>query len=252
MESGEQHQQTPDSGPDRFATTQWSMVLAAGDATNRDSQQALSELCQRYWYPIHVYVCRKVDDVEKAQDLTQTFFATLLDKNVVETADPERGKFRAFLLTVCKRFLANEWEAERAEKRGGAVSQLSLDFDGFDSRFAVPAADSMTAETAFERQWAVTLLSNVMEDLRSDYCNRGKEELFDALKGHLSGVRQEGGYERAGEQLKLSPGAIKVAIHRMRSRYRDLLRQHIAETVESPDDVDDEIRRLFEVLGARG
>jgi RNA polymerase sigma-70 factor (ECF subfamily) len=151
-----------------FATTHWSLVLAAGDQKNSDASDALARLCESYWYPIYVFVRRQVDDVHEAQDFTQAFFARLLEQRLFEAADPDRGRFRAFLLTACKRFLINEWHKDHAAKRGGGRRPLSLDFDSGESKYSLVAVDPTTAEQLYDRQWALTLLECVMEQLRAE------------------------------------------------------------------------------------
>ncbi len=232
-----------------FQTTRWTIVLAAGKQVDGESAQALAELCQTYWYPVYAYVRRRVGDVHQAQDLTQAFFEQLLEKSTIATADPQRGRFRAFLLTACKRFLINEAQKANAEKRGGRRKRLPLDFDSGESRYSVVAVDSMTPERLFEQQWALTLLTQVLDALKNEYAVRGKQEHFEALKPFLSGRRSPDAYAAAAKALRLTDGAVKVAAHRMRQRYRELLRLRIAGTVEKPEDVDDEIRELFAVLG---
>ncbi|HJN12640.1 MAG: sigma factor [Pirellulaceae bacterium] len=213
------------------------------------SQQALAELCQAYWYPVYAYVRRRVSDVHEAQDLTQEFFARLLEKGAIGLADPSRGRFRAFLLTACKRFLVNQWHKARAVKRGGGQIPLSLDFESGESKYVVEAVDSLTAERLYERQWALALLARVMERLREEFVNKNEVLHFEQLKQFISGSKGTEAYGAAADALDISEGAVKVAAHRLRARYRDLLRSKIAQTVEEPQEVDDEIRSLFEVLG---
>ena len=239
------------AGRSEFATTHWSMVLAAGNRGRPDASRALAKLCETYWYPLYAYVRRSVGDVHEAQDFTQAFFELLLELRPFETVDPERGRFRAFLLTACKRFLINEWHKDRAVKRGGGRQPLSLDFDSGESKFGLVAVDTVTAEQLYEQQWAVTLLEHVLDQLRAEYAAKDRLPHFEALKPFLAGSSQRAaGYTDAARALGINEATAKVAAHRMRKRYRELLRAEIAQTVERPEEVDDEIRDLFAVLGA--
>jgi RNA polymerase sigma factor (sigma-70 family) len=230
-----------------FRTTRWSLVAAAGEAAGAVRSQALADLCRLYWYPVYAHVRRRTPDRHKAEDLTQAFFARLLEKNDLAAADPARGRFRSFLLSACQHFLANQHDHDTAAKRGGRVSTLPIDFGEGEERFTREPADRVTPEAEFERRWAMTLLDQTLKELRDEYSESGKEKLFDVLKGALTG---EGvAYRELGGKLNLTEGAVKVAVHRLRQRYRDKLRAVIAETVETPADVDDEIRDLFAALG---
>lgn len=240
----------PSSG-DPFHTTRWSIVLAAGrEEPTESSADALETLCQTYWFPVYVYVRRRVAGVDEAQDLTQAFFERLLEKRTIGDADPERGRFRAFLLTACKRFLTNEWHKGQAVKRGAGQTVLSLDFAAAESRYASEPADTLTAEIVFEQQWAITLLNTVLEQLRAEYVRRGRDQQFEMLKGFLSGAGSSSHAEIA-DSLGMTEGAVKVAAHRLRTRYRELIRAEIAQTVQDPAEVEDEIRRLFEVMAEK-
>ncbi|MFK7819762.1 MAG: RNA polymerase sigma factor [Planctomycetaceae bacterium] len=234
-----------------FHTTRWSIVLAAGrDATSESSSSALETLCQTYWYPLYVYIRRRTKDVHEAQDVTQAFFERLLEKKTLANADPDRGRFRAFLLTACKRFVVNEWKKEQAVKRGGGKATLSLDFEAAENRYSLEAEESLTPEILYEQQWAITLLDSVLDQLETEFVDRDKQAQFDVLKPFLTGSTAMT-HAEAGAQLSMQEGAVKVAVHRMRTRYRDLIRAEIAQTVESPGQIDDEIRRLFEVLAEK-
>jgi DNA-directed RNA polymerase specialized sigma24 family protein len=236
---------------DPFHTTHWSVVLAAGrESETDDSARALETLCQTYWYPLYAFVRRRVRDEHEAQDLTQAFFGRLLEKRTLADADPDRGRFRAFLLTACKRFLANEWHKEKAQKRGGGLRVLSLDFDAAAKRYSIEPSDSLTAEVLFEQQWAISLIDSVLARLRQEYVDRGCEEQFDHLKAFLSGMKTIS-YAAVAETMETTEGATKVAVHRLRTRYREMMRSEIAQTVDSPDEIEDEIRRLFEVMSGK-
>jgi RNA polymerase sigma-70 factor (ECF subfamily) len=187
-------------------------------------------------------------DVNEAQDLTQAFFAQLLEKNYVGTAAPERGRFRAFLLTAFKHFLSKEWEKAKAQKRGGGRPPLSLDFDAADSSLRIDPAAGLTAEQFYERQWAITLLQRIMERLRTELELAGKSTQFEELKGFIIGEHAGATYSDVAQRLNVTEAAAKMAASRMRQRYRDLLREEIAHTVDGPDEVDDEIHELFQAL----
>lgn len=223
----------------------------AARGTDETSSAALAELAQAYWYPIYAYIRRRTPDIHAAQDLTQSFFQRLLEKNTIAAADQERGRFRAFLLTACKRFLVNELEKAHAVKRGGGVPHLSLDFDLGESKYGTQAVDTLTPDRLFEQQWAITLLARVLERLEQEMETKGKGEQFVHLKRLLSGSGRSNAISSVARELGQTEGAVKVAAHRLRQRYRELLREEIAQTVASPGEVDDEIRSLFAVLGQR-
>ena len=231
----------------KFATTRWSIVVSAGHKASPDSQRALTSLCETYWYPLYAYVRRRVPDMNEAHDLTQAFFAELLEKNFVSAATPERGRFRAFLLTAFKHFLSKEWERARTRKRGGGLSPISLDFDSADRSLRIEPAAGQTAEQCYEKQWAIALLGQIMETLKREFKQAGKEQHFDELKGFIAG---DGGstYAEVAARLNMSEANARQASMRMRQRYRQLLREEISHTVGGPDEVDDEIRTLFVIL----
>ena len=222
-------------------------MAAAGDAAGEVRSRALADLCRLYWYPVYAHVRRRTPDQHQAEDLTQAFFARLLEKNDLAAADPARGRFRTFLLTACQHFLANQHDHDTAQKRGGGLRPLSINFGEGEKRFTREPADRVTPEAEFERRWALTLLAETLAELRAEYAEAGKAELFDILKGTLTG--EGAAYRELGGRLKLTEGAVKVAVHRLRQRYREKLRAIIAETVNSASDVDDEIRDLFAALG---
>jgi RNA polymerase sigma-70 factor (ECF subfamily) len=231
-----------------FATTRWSLVAAARDPAAPESRQALADLCAAYWYPVYAYVRRRGHDHHQAQDLTQAFFARLLEKNDLADADRTRGRFRSFLLTACQHFLANQYDHAKAKKRGGGRSHVALDFSDADQRYSHEPAHDDTPERLFDRRWALDLLDRALSELRSEYGDSGRGKLFEALKGTLTGGAEEA-YADLAERLAMTEGAVKVAVHRLRQRYRDRLRAAIAETVEKPEDVDGEVRDLFAALG---
>jgi RNA polymerase sigma-70 factor (ECF subfamily) len=231
-----------------FATTRWSIVLSAGQRASAESEQALADLCQRYWYPLYAYLRRHVPQAEEAQDLTQEFFARLLEKNMLAAADPERGRFRYFLLTACKNFLANERQRGRAQKRGGGKTVFSLDFAGGESRFRREPADRWTPERLFDRQWAIALLDRVLERLRAEHVQAGKDTTFNQLKQFLAGTPAGTSQAEAARSIGLSEGAFKVALHRLRAQYRQLLREEVAQTLDDGEDADAEIRSLLDSM----
>ena len=235
---------------DHFESTQWSLVVAAAQRVSPEAQQALSVLCRKYWLPLYGYVRRRVTDLHEAQDLTQEFFCRVLDHNLCAAACPERGRFRAFLLTSLKHFLANEWEKARAEKRGGGQIPFTLDFADGESRISHIASSAESPERQFDRQWATALLDQVLVQRRAEFRDAGQESQFEQLKEFLAGGRDKPeGYGPAAAALGMTPAAVRVAAHRLRQRYRELLRHEIAQTVAQSGDVEDEIRDLFQILG---
>jgi RNA polymerase sigma factor (sigma-70 family) len=234
-----------------FVTTHWSLVLTAGDANTTVAQDALAKLCQTYWYPLYAYVRRRNFSPPDAEDLTQEFFARFLEHHWVGDADREKGRFRTFLLSAMNHFLANEWDKARAQKRGGGVPLLPLGFDTAETRYVRELADNVTPEQHFERRWAMTLLETVVNRLRAEYEADGKAALFAALNPCLVGDRTTQPYEELAKALGLTEGAVKSAVHRLRQRYRQLLRDEIAQTVANPGEVEEELRHLIAVLGGR-
>ena len=231
-----------------FATTHWSIVVSAGRVSTRDSQRALESLCETYWYPLYAYVRRRVADVNEAHDLTQAFFAELLEKNYVGTATPERGRFRAFLLTAFKHFLSKQWEMAKTQKRGGGRVPIPLDFEFADSSLQIDPASGLTAEQIYDQQWAIALLGRIMERLEVESKQAGKSKQFDGLKGFIIGEHTGTTYAQVAEQLGMTEAAAKKSASRMRHRYGELLREEIAQTVGGPEEVEDEIRNLFAIL----
>lgn len=237
-----------DANKRHFATTQWSVVVAAGDLGGDDSRFAFTQLCETYWYPVYAFVRRSTSDVHEAQDQTQSFFSYLIEKGAIAKAVRSRGRFRAFLLTALKNFLANEREKASAEKRGGGKVDLSLDFDSGESRYQIEPSHDLTAERLYERRWVLTLLEQVLDRLRSEYAAAGKADDFEQFKGALTGEASAADYQQAAAALGISPAAAKQAAYRMRKRYRELFRQEVARTVADDGEVDDEIGRLLETL----
>jgi RNA polymerase sigma-70 factor (ECF subfamily) len=232
-----------------FVTTHWSVVVSAGQENSTKAREALELLCRQYWFPLYAYVRRRGYRPEDAQDMTQEFFARLLQHHWLARVDQVKGRFRTFLLTAMERFLANEWDKASAQKRGGGQSPLSL--DAAETLYGSEPPDFKTPEQAFERRWALTLLETVLQRLEEEFSASGKAETFATLKPCLVGEREAVPYHELAQQLGQSEGALKVAVHRLRQRYRELLRAEIANTVSSENEIDAEMRHLFQVLAGR-
>ncbi len=231
-----------------FATTHWTMVLAAGRNDTTRARHALAQLCQIYWYPLYAYVRRRGYKAQDTQDLTQEFFARFLERDALAGADPARGRFRSFILTAMNHFLATEWEKARTKKRGGGAEIISLDLAAAEKRYDLEPADLATPDKAFDHQWALALLNLVLNRLEDDYQRDGKIELFTSLKQTLMGSRESQPYRELAASVGMNEGALKVAVHRLRRRYRDLLQAEIAHTVTSTAEAGDELLHLFAVL----
>jgi RNA polymerase sigma factor (sigma-70 family) len=236
--------------PAGFPTTRWTLVVAAADPRRPEARAALVSLCEGYWYPLYAYLRRRGYPPDQAQDLTQAFFVRVLEGRYLDRADPEKGRFRAFLLTSLKFFVADEGDRDRAHKRGGGVL-VPLEFTSGEARYQREPAHDETPEQIFERRWAIALLDRVLEKLRNEFVRHGRPEDFEQLKACLLG-RTVAPYAALARDMKTSEGALKVAIHRLRKRYRELLRQEIADTVADPADVEPELRSLATVLARRG
>jgi RNA polymerase sigma-70 factor (ECF subfamily) len=236
------------SGAGDFTTTHWSVVMNVGAEDSALADRALAILCQTYWYPLYSYARRLGHGPEDAQDLTQEFFARLLQKGYLHRADATRGKFRTFLLTALKRFLVNEWVREHAAKRGGGQPNLPLDIDATERRYSAEPVDNATPEKVFEKRWALTLLDQVLTRLRQEFAADGRAEQFEQFKTVLWGEKDSPPYAELAARLGMTEGALKVAVHRLRKRYREVLRAEVANTVASPDEVDDELRHLIAVM----
>jgi RNA polymerase sigma-70 factor (ECF subfamily) len=227
-----------------FQTTHWSVVLRLSEGQSDEATQALEELCRTYWYPLYAFVRRKGCMHEEAQDLTQGFFAKLLEKDQLALADPERGRFRTFLLRALENFLRTEHRDATAQKRGGGREIISWDADLAVERYSSEYADGASPTAVFERQWVAVLLESVLRTLRQEFSRSGKAELFDQLEPHLWGDDTSTPYPRIAEALNMTAVSVRVTVHRLRQRFHDLLRAQIAHTVENADDVDDELRYL--------
>jgi RNA polymerase sigma-70 factor (ECF subfamily) len=231
-----------------FATTHWSVVLHAGRSDTTRARDALGKLCQAYWFPIYAYVRRRGRSPHDAQDLTQEFFARLLEQNWVTRADPGKGRFRSFLLGALNHFLAKEWRKDQAQKRGGGIQIEQL--DSAEMRYGNEPIADVTPEQQFDRKWAVTLLDAVLQRLSVEFERENKARMFELLKPCLVGERDAQPYSALSDVLGMSEGAVKVAVHRLRRRYRQLLREEVAQTVASPEEVEAEMRHLVNVLAS--
>jgi RNA polymerase sigma-70 factor (ECF subfamily) len=231
-----------------FVTTHWSVVLSARQKDSPQSAAALETLCRTYWYPLYAYVRRQGHSPPDAQDLTQEFFARLLQKDYLKAAAREKGQFRTFLIVALKRFLANEWDRLRAQKRGGGQPLLSFDTELAEQRYRVESVEGATADRIFERRWALTLLDRTMTRLREEFAAAGKAGEFAPLKICLTAERGEISCAEIAASLGMSEGAARVAVHRLRKRFREVFREEIAHTVSSADEIEEEVRYLMGVL----
>jgi RNA polymerase sigma-70 factor (ECF subfamily) len=239
---------TSHENPRIFPVTQWTLVVAAGATPSPESTAALERLCGTYWYPLYAYVRRCGHPAADAEDLTQEFFARVLEHQWIARADRDLGRFRSFLLMAMKRFMAKEWAKANTLKRGGGVRLVPLRFDTAETRYCREPADTSTPEQVYEKQWALLLLEAVMKRLREDYARDGKGALFDALQPCLVGSREAQPYAALAARLGMSEGAVRTAVCRLRERYREHTKQEIGQTVASPAEIDGELRHLFRVL----
>jgi RNA polymerase sigma factor (sigma-70 family) len=233
----------------RFATTQWSQVLAARDATGTESREALATLCEAYWYPLYVFVRSQGHDADEARDLTQAYFAYLLEKNILEDVDPAAGRFRSFLLASLKHFIANKKRGERTLKRGGGTRTISLDTDSAENRYGLEPVDQLTPEQVYEKRWALTVLERAVKRLESEWVDAEKRDQFQHMKPHLTGQEPRIPYREVASELGMTEVAVRGAIHRMRQRFGQLIRAEVTDTVANTDEVDDEVRHLLAVVG---
>jgi RNA polymerase sigma-70 factor (ECF subfamily) len=231
-----------------FPTTHWSRVLRASDPTDREGRDALERLCRDYWYPLYAFARRQGLDREEAGDLVQGFLADLIERRDLTRADPARGRFRSFLGTACSHFLSHARDYDRALKRGAGRTPASIDVRDGEGRYINEPAHDLTAERLFERRWAMVLLGLVLARLESEAKRAGKSDLFDRLRPILEGGDLVDSYREIGESLQMSEGSVKVAAHRFRGRYRQILREEVARTVADPADVDAEIGDLLKAL----
>jgi RNA polymerase sigma factor (sigma-70 family) len=230
---------------DVFATTRWTVVLAAGGPGSPSADVALEELCRTYWYPLYVYVRHRGHSPEDAEDLTQAFFSRFLAKNYLAGLDSNRGRFRAFLLASLKHFLANEWDRSQRQKRGGGATLLSLDYHGADTRYQIDPPDNLSPDKLYDRAWATTLLERVITRLREENQNEERAGHFEQLKSYLMVGASDIPYAAAADALAMSEGTVRVAVHRLRRRYRELLKQEIIQTLADPSQAEEEMRALM-------
>lgn len=230
----------------RFETTRWSMVLAAKDTDTEGAREAIAELCEAYWFPLYAYIRREGFDAEQARDLTQEFFARFLEKDYLKDVSQDRGRFRSFLLASLRHFLANERRRRRAKKRSGRMRVISLDVMEAEQKQAMAFLDRLTPDKAFDRQWALAILERVMQRLRQDYVENGRGEQFEVLKKALGG--EGGSYKELSQAAGMTEGAFKVAVYRLRKRYKEVLRSEIAQTVANEEDIEAELRYLLAAL----
>jgi RNA polymerase sigma-70 factor (ECF subfamily) len=233
----------------RFPSTCWGRILQAGDPAAPESRAALEALCRDYWYPLYAFVRRKGHDPETAQDLVQGLFASLLERDDLRALHPQRGRFRSFLMACCTHYLARHHQRERVARRGGGRVAVSIDALAAESRFGGEPAHDLTAERLFERRWALTLLDHVLAGLDAEMARSGKQALYERLRPALAGDEGAPSYAVVADDLGLSVGAVKMAAHRLRAKYRERLREEIARTVAEPSEIDAEIRDLLAMLG---
>ena len=233
----------------RFDTTRWSLVLAAGsENTSSSLRLSLAELCEIYWYPLYAFLRRRGFSAQDAEDSVQGFFARFLEKNYLAVVSPEKGKFRSYLLGALKHFLANESDRKRAGKRGGGRKTVSLEFEGAEKRYGLHPGHELTPERIFDRNWALALLDRVLTRLREERCAAGKAELFDRLVVFLDGASDTPSRGEVATEFGMSEGAVKVAVHRLRGRYREILKEEVAGTLAGPEETEEEIRYLLAAL----
>ena len=252
LPSVENETSTAPSAPARFEPTRWSIILASAQTQAPGARSALAELCKTYWQPLYSFARRRGYDHHRSQDLIQGFFLSLIESKSLSRVDPMKGKFRSYLLASLQNHMASEHTRENAQKRGGGMHFVSLDEDDAESKFkASMHASSLPAETIFEREWAVAAVDSSLARLEEDFVKRSKRDVFLALKPFLLGDQPQGAYERVAEELKISSGAVRTGVHRLRHEFRIQLRREVAKTVESPDQIEDEMRHLRSALSSR-
>ncbi len=232
----------------RFATTHWSVVLAAGKSSSPNQKQALETLCQGYWFPLYAYLRQRGYNTHEAEDYTQAFFTHILEKHDLQAADPKYGKFRSFLLIRLKYFLCDEQDRAKAKKRGGGRKIISLGFQNAEDQYALEPADQLSPEKLFEKSWALTVLERTMDRLENEMDKKNNKKLFELLKIYLTTEKDVIPYRNMAKELKMPEGSVRVAVHRLRRRYRKLLRDEIAQTVADEDQIDEEMGHLFDAL----
>ena len=244
---------TPQNTQARFAETHWTLVVKAGGSTSPEARDGLNQLCRDYWYPLYAFIRRQGHNPEEAKDLTQSFFIHLLEKELIKKADPEKGKFRTFLLKCLTNFMRDEWRKRTAQFRGGGQQLFSIDELEAEARYSALPAQEPDSTKIFDRAWATTLISLVKAKLKKEYAAKGQSEVFDALEPYLTGASNRGFYAKACEALKKDENAVGVLLHRLRKDFGSLLRSEISQTVVSRADIDQELRYLLEAWsGASG
>ena len=233
----------------KFATTQWSQVLAARDPTDTESQRALASLCEAYWYPLYAFVRSQGHDPDESRDLTQAYFAYLLEKNILKDVDPSAGRFRSFLLASLKHYVSNERRKQSALKRGGGTRTISLDTEDAEKRYGMEPVEQRTPEQVYEHRWALTVLQRAVERLETEWAEGERRKQFEHLKSHLTGQEPRIPFREVASELGMTEVAVRGAMYRLRQRFGQLIRAEIAETVANPDEVDDEVRHLLAVVG---
>ncbi len=233
-----------------FGATHWSLVLKAGGSTSPGTRSALEQLCRTYWPPLYSFIRRSGYTSADAQDLTQGFILQLLQRNSLANVEPGKGRFRSFLLASLKHYLSNECDRARAQKRGGGLTPISIDEQDAEGRYRLEPADPMTPDKLYERRWALTVLDQAIARLQNEYDASGRGAIFEQLKGELTSSAQRSPHAEIGQNLDMTPGAVKVAAHRLRQRFGEVLRAEIAETVARPEDIEVEIQCLFEALSS--
>jgi RNA polymerase sigma factor (sigma-70 family) len=236
------------TGKPRFATTRWSVISAAGKSSSPQQKEALEILCQSYWFPLYAYLRRRGYDTHQAEDFTQAFFAHILEKKDLETADPKYGKFRSFLLVRLKYFLSDQRDRAQAKKRGGGKKVISLSIQNAEGQYKLEPAIQLSPEMLFEKSWALTVLDRTMDRLETEMADKNKQNLFDCLKVYLTTDKDVIPYQDMATELEMTEGSVRVAVHRLRRRYRKLLRDEIAQTVDNEDKIDEEMGCLFAAL----
>jgi DNA-directed RNA polymerase specialized sigma24 family protein len=243
---------TPSAGKQRaFPQTRWSVVVAARRETSKESAAALESICRAYWYPLYAYVRRSGHSAHDAQDLTQEFFSRLLEKRWLNAADREKGKLRTFLIFALKKFMAKEWRRTSAQKRGGGKSHVPMDTAFAESRYAADSSADLQAEDVFEQQWALTLLELTVNRLRDEFAAAGKPDDFEEMKSCLMAERGAIDYASVAGRLGLSEGATRVAVHRLRKRFREIFREEIVQTLSEETELNGELRHLARALGQK-
>jgi RNA polymerase sigma factor (sigma-70 family) len=234
----------------QFRTTRWSVVLLSAKTQACGAQAALADLCELYWYPLYAFVRRRGYSAEDAQDLTQGFFLSLLERKSLRQVGPEKGRFRSFLLASLKHYLADQFDRDQSLKRGGKIEFVPLDFESGEERYSDEPADILNAEKIFDARWALTLFNHALDRLQQEYSSQGKSGVIDTLRPFLdpSNSKRLPSYEEVADQLRLSLGGLKNLIHRLRQRHKEILREEVARTVTDPLAIDDEIRALCEAL----